>query len=475
MRQTLKRYSIPASLILLSMIATALPPVQAAAAEATGDQPATRSYRLDNGLRLIVREDHRSPVVVSQIWYKVGSSYEPSGLTGISHMLEHMMFKGTKRHPPGEFSRIVSANGGRENAFTGRDYTAYFQQLERSRLEISFDLESDRMRNLTLPDEEFAKERQVVLEERRMRTDDNPEALTQELFNATAYLNSGYHHPVIGWQTDIEQYTRADLLDWYRRWYRPDNATLVVVGDVDPEAVLALAQRYFGPVAAPAARPVHHGPTREVEQRGLRRSVIKAPAELPYLLLGYKVPVLHDEPESWEPYALDVLSGILAGGDSARLPSRVVRGRQIAASADAGYDLYARGQELLSLDGTPSQGHTLAELEAALRAEIADLREHPVGDDELERIKAQVVASDVYQRDSVFYQAMEIGMLETVGLGWRVADAYVDRIRAVTADQVQAVARKYLVDDRLTITELHPLPIDSHRIPHHMPTSSTLR
>ena len=475
MRQTLKRSSTPLSTILILVIA-ALPSVQAIAGEGTAsEQSATRSYRLDNGLKLIVREDHRSPVVVSQVWYKVGSSYEPGGLTGISHMLEHMMFKGTKRHPPGEFSRIISANGGRENAFTGRDYTAYFQQLEHSRLEVSFDLESDRMRNLSLPEAEFAKERQVVLEERRMRTDDNPEALSQELFNASAYLNSGYHHPVIGWRTDIEQYARADLVDWYRRWYRPDNATLVVVGDVDPEAVHALARRYFGPLEAPPTRPAYHGPTREVEQRGLRRSTIEAPAELPYLLLGYKVPVLHDEPGSWEPYALDVLAGILAGGDSSRLPSRVVRGQQIAASADAGYDLYAREQELLTLDGTPSQGHTLTELETALRAEIDALREHPVGEDELERIKAQVVASEVYQRDSVFYQAMKIGMLETVGLGWRVADEYVDRIRAVTPAQVQAVARKYLIDERLTITELHPLPIDSHRVRHHMAPPSTLR
>ena len=475
MRQTPKRSTPPLTIMRVLAIAALLPLQAGVAAPAADGQPTTRSYRLDNGLKLIVREDHRSPVVVSQVWYKIGSSYEPGGLTGISHMLEHMMFKGTKRHPPGEFSRIISANGGRENAFTGRDYTAYFQQLEHSRLAVSFDLESDRMRNLTLPETEFTKERQVVLEERRMRTDDNPEALAQELFNASAYLNSGYHHPVIGWKGDIEHYTRADLVDWYRRWYRPDNATLVVVGDVDPEAVFALARRYFGPVKAPTTTLSHHGPNREIEQRGLRRSIIEAPAELPYLVLGYKVPVLHDEPDSWEPYALDVLSGILAGGDSARLPSRLVRGQQVAASADAGYDLYAREQELLTLDGTPSQGHTLAELEKALRAEIDDLRKHPVGNDELERIKAQVVASDVYQRDSVFYQAMKIGMLETVGLGWRVGDAYVDRIRAVTPDQVQAVARKYLVDTRLTVTELHPLPIDSHRVHHHMAPPSTLR
>lgn len=441
---------------------------------AANEHPSTHSFRLDNGLKLVVREDHRSPVVVSQIWYKIGSSYEHNGLTGISHLLEHMMFKGTKKHPAGEFSRIISANGGRENAFTGRDYTAYFQQLERSRLAVSFELEADRMQNLLLPEDEYAKEQQVVIEERRLRTEDNPEAQAQELFNATAYVNSGYHHPVIGWMDDIRQISRSDLMAWYRRWYRPGNATLVVAGDVTPEAVLELAQKYFGGIAdsRPAA---YHAPSREIEQRGPRRAIIKVPAELPYLLMGYKVPVLHDDPDSWEPYALDVLSGILAGGDSARLPSRLVRGQQVAASASANYDLYAREQELLSLDGTPSQGHTLDELETALRAEITTLRNELVDSTELERIKAQVVASDVYQKDSVFYQAMEIGMLETVGLGWRVADDYVRRVRAVTAEQVRDVARRYLIDDRLTITELHPLPLGSHG-GHHLPApTSTLR
>ncbi len=461
--------------ILVALLVAFAFPVRLPADDGRAERVPTWSYRLENGLKLIVREDHRSPVVVSQIWYKVGSSYEHAGITGISHLLEHMMFKGTKRHPAGEFSRIISANGGRENAFTGRDYTAYFQQLERSRLAISFELEADRMLSLELPEDEFEKERQVVIEERRLRTEDDPEALTQELFNATAYLTSGYHHPVIGWMDDLRRLTRNDLAAWYARWYRPDNATLVVAGDVDPDEVLALAERYFGELPKGKGDGDYRPPPPEIEQRGPKWAVVKAPAELPYIIRGYKVPVLRDDPASWEPYALDVLAGILAGGESARLPSRLVRERQIAASADAGYDLYARSQGLFTLDGTPSQGHTVAELESALRAEVARLQAEPVSDDELERIKAQVVASDVYQKDSVFYQAMEIGMLETVGLDWRLADDYVRRIRQITPEQVQAVARKYLIEDRSTVTELRPLPIGHRSVPPRHPSTTNTR
>ena len=187
-------------------------------------------FRLDNGLKLLVKEDHRAPVMVSQVWYKVGASYEPSGITGVSHVLEHMMFKGTETHPPGEFSRIIAENGGSENAFTSQDYTTYFQRMEKSRLPISLELEADRMRRLQLQDEEFQKEIRVVMEERRMRTDDKPTALTYEQFRATAYMASSYRSPTIGWMNDLENMELSDLADWYRRWYAPNNATLVVVG-----------------------------------------------------------------------------------------------------------------------------------------------------------------------------------------------------------------------------------------------------
>lgn len=425
--------------------------------------PMVHEYTLNNGLKLLVKEDHRSPVVVSQVWYKVGSSFESGGITGISHLLEHMMFKGTDKHPPGEFSRIIAANGGRENAFTGQDYTAYFQSLEKSRLAVSFALEADRMRNLHLLDDEFKKERQVVLEERRMRTDDDPRSKTYEHFLATAFSNGPYQNPVIGWPSDIESLTVTDLREWYRRWYAPNNATVVVVGDVEPKAVFELAKKHFGPLKPSKLR--ERKPRREVEQLGPRRITVKLPAKLPYLLMGYKVPVLKSAESEWEAYALEVLAGILDGGNSARLATRLVRGKQIAVSAGAGYQLYDRLPTLFLLNGTPAQGADLAAMEKALREEIRLLREEPVTDQELSRVKAQVLANAIYERDSPFYQAMQLGTLETVELGWKKMDEYVDRVNAVTADQVQAVAQKYLVEEGLSIASLEPLPIANNQPP----------
>ncbi len=417
----------------------------------------THEFKLDNGMKVIVKEDHRAPVVVSQVWYKVGSSYEHGGTTGLSHALEHMMFKGTKKHPPNEFSRIISENGGKENAFTGEDYTTYFQQLEKSRLAISFELEADRMRNIVLPPEEFAKEIKVIMEERRMRTDDNPNSLMHEQFSAAAFVNSPYHHPVIGWMNDLENMTVQDLRTWYQTWYTPNNATLVVVGDVDAQQTLDLAKKYFGPIKSNPVPVVK--PQLEIEQKGQRRITVKAPAELPSLVMGYKTPGARSAKEAWEPYALDMLAGILDGGDSARFAKNLVRGSQVAASAGAGYDMFGRLDQLFTLDGTPAQGRTMQELETALREQVKKVRDELVSADELERVKAQVIASKVYERDSNFYQAMQIGMLETVGLPWKLADEYLDRIKAVTPEQVQQVAQKYLIDDTLTVAVLDPLPL----------------
>ncbi|TAN71715.1 MAG: insulinase family protein [Methylobacter sp.] len=412
---------------------------------------------LGNGLKVLVKEDHRSPVAVSQVWYKVGSSYEPGGITGISHMLEHMMFKGTDKHAAGEFSRIVAENGGEENAFTGTDYTAYFQTMEASRLAVSFELEADRMRNLHLLADELKKELQVVTEERRMRTDDNPQAKMQEHFNALAYTNSPYKNPVIGWPSDIENYKVEDLQAWYQRWYAPNNATLVVVGDVQPKAVFALAEKYFAPLKPSQLEALK--PQAEVEQLGVRKMTVKLPAKLPYLIMGYKVPVLKTVQNEWEAYALEVLAGVMDGGSSARLESGLVRGKQIAVSVGASYSLTSRLPELFTLEATPAEGKTVWNLESALKDEITKLQINLVDNDELQRIKAQVLAKAVYERDSNFYQAMQLGMLETVGLGWKVVDEYVEKVNQVSAEQVRDVARKYLVEDKLSVAYLEPLPI----------------
>jgi zinc protease len=426
--------------------------------------------RLTNGLHVIVKEDHRSPTVVSQIWYKVGAIDEPEGLTGISHVLEHMMFKGTQRLKPNEFSRIIAENGGRENAFTSRDYTAYFQQLEKSRLPIAFDLEADRMRNLTLDGAEFAKEIKVVMEERRLRTEDRPEALLGERFMATAYHVHPYKHPIIGWMADLDKMTIEEVRAWYRRWYTPKNATLVVVGDVNPKEVFALAEQYFGKLPAEPTKPTSIAV--EPRQEAERRTRLSVPAEVPSFYLGYHTPVLQPGAKSWEPYALSVLNGILDGGNSARFETALVREQKIASSIGVGYDLIARGDSLFTISGTPANGHSVEELEKAVLAQIERVQKERVSDEELSRVKAQVVARDVYQRDSVFYQAMQIGMFVTTGLDWRLIDESVKRINAVTADQVQEVARKYLVAANRTVAVLDPQPIDRKK-PRAAPTGGS--
>jgi len=422
----------------------------------------TRVYEhtLANGLKVLVKPDHRAPILTSQVWYKVGSSYEHGGITGVSHVLEHMMFKGTQRHGPGELSRIVAENGGEENAFTGADYTAYYQNLASDRLAVSFELESDRMRNLRLDPKAFAKELRVVKEERRTRTDDDPQSLTYERFAAAAFDASPYGNPVIGWGGDLDQLGVDDVRDWYRRWYAPDNATLVVAGDVDPQAVFDLAERYFGPLRAESVAPPRT--SVEPEQKGIKRIRVKAPAKEPYLLMGYKTPVLNaaDEAAEWEPYALEMLASVLDGGGSARFSRDLVRGSQIAASAGASYSAFSRLPSLFLFDGIPAKGHSIEDLEQAIRAQIQRVRDEPVDPEELARIRTQLIAGKVYQKDSVFAQAMELGQLETLGLGWQLADEYVERLSAVTPEQVQAVARRYLDDDHLTVAVLDPQPLE---------------
>ena len=416
-------------------------------------------YQLKNGLKILVKEDHRAPVVASEIWYRVGSSYEPGGLTGISHVLEHMMFKGTKKYGSGEFSEIISKLGGRENAFTSYDYTGYFQLLERSHLETSFKLEADRMRNLLLTEEEFKKEIEVVKEERRLRTEDNPSALTYERFVAAAYVSSPYHQPIIGWMDDLNHLTIQDIELWYDQWYAPNNATLVVVGDVQPEQVFKLAKKYFGRIKSrelPAIKP-----QREVPPIGERRIKVRVPAKVPILMMGYQVPVLTTAEKEWEPYALTVLAAVLDGGASARLAKGLIGGEQIAASAGAGYNIAARMNSLFMFDAVPAPGKTVAEVEDAIQQQIVRLQKEPVSPAELARIKAQVRAEDVYQQDSIYYQARLLGSLDSVGLDYRLIDSYADRIEQVTAEQVRQVAVEYLVSERLTSAILEPISLST--------------
>ncbi|ACT48655.1 M16 family metallopeptidase [Methylotenera mobilis] len=430
--------------------------------------PLIKEFKLDNGLKLVVQEDHRAPVVVSQVWYRAGSLDEVNGKTGVAHVLEHMMFKGTKSVPAGQFSRLVAAAGGKENAFTSTDYTCYFQQLEKSHLPLSFKLEADRMENLQLTEEEFAKEIKVVMEERRWRTDDKPQSQVNEAFQGVAYRAHPYSRPVIGFMNDLENMTVADAREWYHNWYAPNNATLVVVGDVKADEVYQLAKQYFGKIK-PKALP-ERKPQVEPAQIGERRVVVKAPAKLPYLLMGYHVPPVINPEADWEPYALEVLAGVLSGNPAARLNQSLVRDTQLAIDVDAGYDLLARGrQSLFSLDGTPSEGKTVRDLEQALIQQVEKIKQTGVSQQELDRVKAGVIAADVYQRDSMFYQAMQLGTIETIGFSWKILEDYPNKLRAVTAEQVQAVAKKYLLQDNLTIATLDPQPISPDAKPQGKP------
>ncbi|MBF0264925.1 MAG: insulinase family protein [Gammaproteobacteria bacterium] len=411
---------------------------------------------LSNGMKVLVKEDHRVPIVVSQVWYKVGSSYEPGGSTGMSHVLEHMMFKGTTENPDDSFNQIIARNGAEDNAFTSRDYTAYYQKLEASRLEISFQLEADRMRNLVFSKNDFDKEVAVVQEERRWRTDDKPQARAYEQLFVSAFENSGYHHPIIGWMDDLENLTLEETKVWYQKYYSPNNATLVVVGDVDPKAVFKLAEKHFGPIKADIVGPPK--PIVERHQFGSKKIKMHLPAKVPYLIFGYKVPSLLTltDDSKWEAYALELLAHVLDGGDSTRLPYNLVKKQQLAASVSSSYSSYARLQTLFMVDVTPAQSKTIDEVYQSLKHELNRVRTETVTVDELERVKNQIIAANVFEQDSIFYQAMKLGVAETTGLGWQINDHYIENIRKITPDQVLAVARKYLIEEQMTEVQVIP-------------------
>lgn len=427
-----------------------------ASAMAANETPVKETI-LSNGMKIIVVENSRAPVVVSQVWYKVGGSYEHDGITGVSHVLEHMMFKGTKKYSAGRFSEIIAENGGKENAFTSKDYTAYFQRIANDKLELCLELEADRMRNLTFDEREFKKELEVVKEERRLRTDDSPTGLTQERFNAVAFTNNPYRQPIIGWMEDLETLTVDDAKNWYNAWYAPNNATLVVVGDVKAKQVFKLAKKYFGRHESVEITPPK--PRKEAAQYGEQRVTVSVPAKVPYIVMGYKVPVLNTSENEAELYALEVLAGVLDGGESARLTRSLIRGTQIATSANAGYGMHGLHDGLFTLAAIPADGVDMQKLEIALKQQIKNIQIKKPSQKEMDRVIAQVIASDVYEQDSSFYQAMEIGILETNGLGWQKKSEYISRVQAVTAEQVQQVAKKYFNDDALTVAVLKPLSL----------------
>lgn len=412
-------------------------------------------FQLENGLTILVKEDHRAPVVTSQVWYKVGASDEPEGWTGIAHMFEHMMFKGSKHLKPGEMSKIIARLGGSENAFTGQDYTAYFQTIEKSHLKRMFELEAERMGYLKLDDHEFQKERQVVSEERRMRVEDQPTSRALERFNALAYTINPYRRPVIGWQQDIDAYSIEALKKWYHQHYAPNNATLVVVGDVDPQAVFKMAKVTFGKLAK--RHIVARVAVNDIAPVGEKTLTMEdARTKVPTLLMGYAVPSWLSASDKQEAYALEVLANILDGGNSARFSKDLVRGQQKLASVSVDYDLNARLSTQFMISAIPADGVSLSDAQAAIQANLVQLIKDGIDASELERVKAQVESAYVFGQDSMFYQAMQLGQAATVGMPIEEVTAYPDRIRSVTAEQVLAAAQKWLGLSRLTVAHLLP-------------------
>ena len=414
----------------------------------------THEFQLDNGLDVLVREDHRAPVITVMVWFKAGSIDEAPYETGLAHVLEHMMFKGSKRLDAGEFSRTVARFGGSDNAFTSYDFTAYFQQYEASRLPLALELEAERLKNLKIDDESFRRELQVVMEERRQRTDDKPTALAWEKFQAVARPGTGCAHPIIGWRDQLAQLQPQQARDWYDRFYVPGNATLVIAGDVTAEQVRPLVEKFFADL--PRGETPPRPETTLNPPPGERRMTLRLPVRVPALYMSYNVPSLTTADHQDDFYALTMLGGVLDGGTSARMESNLVRGQRLAAGLGAGYDGLQRGNGTFTITATPNPAVSLDQLEAAIKAEIEEIAEQPPSEAEMDRVRAGVLAEQIYQRDSVMGQAMELGTLSVLGLDWRLAGQFDDNLEAVTPEQVQQAARKWLVAERSAVAHVIP-------------------
>lgn len=407
---------------------------------------------LSNGLKVLLLENHKVPEVTFQVWYRVGSRNEAWGKTGLSHMLEHMMFKGTRTVTGEAFTKAIEEIGGNDNAFTSKDFTAYFENVPSDRVQVPIELESDRMRNLLLRQEDFGPERAVVMEERRMRTEDNPQAFLIEQVEATAFQSSPYHWPTIGWAEDIEHFTLEDLKHYYRLYYSPANAFLVVVGDFRQDDLLPRLEKAFGVI--PQGEKPGQDKGIDPPQSGERKLYVSREAELPFIYAGYHVPNLH-HPDG---YVLEVVSALLSGGKSSRFYQRLVREKQLALNVEADQPLLSRDPGLFTLSGQPFPGREAADLEKALDQELARLKTEKLEDKELQKVKNQLEAEFIYRQDSFFYQAMMLAQQEITG-HWQTIDDYLPGIRKVTAEDIRRVAEKYFLPANKTVGILNPLPV----------------
>lgn len=408
-----------------------------------------QEYILDNGLKVLLMENHKSPAVTFQIWYRVGSRDEKDGKSGLSHFLEHMMFKGTSKTGPEEYSRIIAKNGGRSNAFTTPDVTVYFATMSREKIGIEIDLEADRMADALLDGKYFEPEKNVIMEERRLRTEDNPVSALAEVTGAVAYTIHPYRRPVIGWMEDIQNLTREDLREHFQTYYSPNNAFIVVAGDFSVPEILARIKAAFGKIPKGAVPP----PVRAEEppQRGERRVILKKEAELPFVLLYYHTPNL----KSPDSYALDLLTVVLAGGRSSRMYRDLVYEKRLARSVDADYGGLSIDPTVLSITAQVMPGKETADVEREIDALLEKVKTEPVSDRELQKAKNQIEAAFVFGQDSIFGQAMKIGLYEAT-TGWRLMNRYLEEIRKVTREDIQNVAKRYLDRDRRTVGVLVP-------------------
>lgn len=421
-------------------------------------------FELENGLKLIVRENHRAPVAVFQIIYRVGSVDEIPGKTGLSHLLEHLMFKGTKHLAPGEFSRLIAAEGGKENAFTTPNYTGYYQRLPSDKIELSFRLEAERLQHLAFSEEDFLNELEVVKEERRSRVDDNPQALLFEHFKATAFMSSPYSQPIIGWMHELNTLTQEDALAWHKTWYRPDNATLIVVGDIKADKALALANQYFAKIPR-GTSPLPRQTFQEIAPLGSKEVNVTAPTKQSFIILGWPTPVIASAEEAWEPYALAVLAQVFGGGNSALLSQSLVRGESIASGAMAEYSPISRYPDLFLCAAIPTPGKDPETLKQKIVEQVQLLREKPITEEQLNTAKAGFIASHIFSQDSLYLQAKLLASLVAASLPTSLMDDYSNNIQAVTAEQVQRVARKYLDPEFVTVGYLHPKDFNVSLLP----------
>lgn len=408
-----------------------------------------REFVLDNGLKVLLLEDHKSPAVTFQVWYRVGSRNERDGKSGLSHFLEHMMFKGTPSVKPEEYSRIIAKNGGRSNAFTTADVTVYFATMSRDKITTEIDLEADRMVHALLGENDFEPEKQVIQEERRLRTEDNPASALSEVTSAVAYMVHPYRRPVVGWMEDIENLTRQDLVDQYKLYYVPNNAYIVVTGDFSTNEILPKIKAAFDKIPRGAEPPKVHA--EELPQEGERRVILKKEAELPFVLMFYHAPNL----KSPDNYALDLLSMVLAGGRSSRLYHELVYQKRIVRSIDADYDGVSIDPGGFTVTAQLMPGKEPAEIEREIDAVLEKVKSELISERELQKAKNQIESTFIFAQDSIFGQAMKIGYYEAVG-GWRLMDSYIDGIRRVAREDIRRVAKQYLDHDRRTVGIMVP-------------------